>query len=129
MDDRRITVDLALYGPIARAAGGHHVATQSMLLQAGVTMGDLTQILGIDSSDIGYVFVNAVLCDVPGLNVSEGLRLQDGDHIGMFSRVHMWPYQYRDGVRMSPELEEALRERGAMHHSYASAQPKEDQPV
>jgi hypothetical protein len=129
MDHREISVDLALYGPIARAAGGHHVATQSMQLKAGVTLGDLTRLLGIDASDIGYVFVNAVLCDVPGMSVSKDLRLGDGDHIGMFSRVHMWPYQYRDGVRMSPELEEALRERGAMHHSYASTPPKEDQPA
>jgi hypothetical protein len=126
MDNREITIDLALYGPVARAAGGHHVATQSMRLKAGVTVGDLMGLLGIEPSDIGYVFINAVLCDVPGMNVSQGMRLHDGDHIGVFSRVHMWPYQYRDGVRMSPELEEALRERGAMHHSYASARPQED---
>jgi hypothetical protein len=119
MQNNDITVDVALYGPVARAAGGHHIATRSMRLTAASTMGDLTAHLGLDGGDIGYVFVNAVLCDVPGLNVSQHLELQDGDHIGIFSRVHMWPYQYRDGVRMSPALKEALKERGAMHHTYS----------
>jgi hypothetical protein len=121
MDNNDITVDVALYGPVARVAGGHHIATQSMQLTAETRMGDLTARLGLDGSDIGYVFVNAVLCDVPGMNVSRDLLLQDGDHIGIFSRVHMWPYQYRDGVRMSPALKEALSERGAMHHTYSSS--------
>lgn len=119
MDNNDITVDVSLYGPVARAAGGHHIATQSMRMVAESRMGDLTARLGIDGSEIGYVFVNAVLCDVPGLNASQDLQLQDGDHIGIFSRVHMWPYQYRDGVRMSPALKEALKERGAMHHTYS----------
>jgi hypothetical protein len=126
MDNNDITVDVALYGPVARAAGGHHIATQSIRLMADSRMGDLTARLGIDGSDIGYVFVNAVLCDVPGMNVSRDLQLQDGDHIGIFSRVHMWPYQYRDGVRMSPALKEALKERGAMHHTYSSPSERED---
>jgi hypothetical protein len=126
MKQREITVDVALYGPVARAAGGHHVATQSMHLVAGSTMGDLTALLGLDRSDIGYVFVNAVLCDVPGLSASRDLQLVEGDHIGIFSRVHMWPYQYRDGIRMSPALKEALNEHGAMHHSYPSTEGRQD---
>jgi hypothetical protein len=124
-----ITVDVALYGPIARAAGGHHVAQQPMRLKAETTMGDLTAQLGIDRADIGYVFVNAVLCDVPGLSASVDLPLQNGDHVGIFSRVHMWPYQYRDGIRMSPALKAALDQRGAMHHSYAGADPVEEEPT
>lgn len=119
MEPEDILVNVALYGPIARAAGGHHVAQQAMRLEAETSMGDLTALLELDRSEIGYVFVNAVLCDVPGMSVSKDMRLQDGDHVGVFSRVHMWPYQYRDGIRMSPALKEALNERGAMHHSYA----------
>lgn len=121
-----IVVEVALYGPIARAAGGHHVAQRSMRLKADATMGDMTDLLGIDGAEIGYVFVNAVLCDVPGMRVSRGLPLRNGDHVGIFSRVHMWPYQYRDGVRMSAKLKEALKTRGAMHHSYAHAKPADD---
>jgi hypothetical protein len=120
VDSQEITIDLALYGPLARFAGGHHVAQRPERLKAGATMGDLVARLGIDGSEIGYLFVNAVLCDVPGMNVSKDLCLKDGDHVGIFSRVHMWPYQYRDGVRMSPSLKEALEVHGAMHHSYTT---------
>jgi hypothetical protein len=120
-----ITVELALYGPVARAAGGHHVAQRRIQVKSGSTLGDLAADVGIDKAETGYIFVNAVLCDVPGLDVSHDLQLHDGDHIGVFSRVHMWPYQYRDGVRMTEALRKALQERGAMHHSYASAAERE----
>jgi molybdopterin converting factor small subunit len=124
MANGEINVDVALYGPIAHAAGGHHVAQRGLHMESEATMGDLTSRLGLDRSEIGYIFVNAVLCDVPGMSVSEDLQLEDGDHVGIFSRVHMWPYQYRDGIRMSPALREALSERGAMHHTYAGPQTK-----
>ncbi len=119
-DPLEITVDLALYGPVARAAGGHHVAQRTVRLKPGSTVRELAEGFGLDESETGYIFVNAVLCDVPGMNVSKDLRLHDGDHVGVFSLVHMWPYQYRDGVRMTEALREALRQRGAMHHSYTS---------
>jgi hypothetical protein len=125
MGSGEITVELALYGPVARAAGGHHVAQRSIQVKAGSTLGELAAEAGIEKAETGYIFVNAVLCDVPGLNASHGLQLHDGDHIGVFSRVHMWPYQYRDGVRMTEALRKALQERGAMHHSYASAAERE----
>jgi hypothetical protein len=119
-----ITVDLSLYGPVARAAGGHHIARRLMQLKAGATLGEMVAGLGLDREEAGYIFVNAVLCDVPGLKASRDLPLHDGDHVGIFSRVHMWPYQYRDGVRMTDSLHKALAERGPMHHSYASSAAK-----
>jgi hypothetical protein len=74
--------------------------------------------LGIPNDEKGYLFINAVLCDVPGLTTGDGQVLKDGDHIGIFSYDRIWPYQYRDGVRMSEELQQAMREYGPMHHSY-----------
>jgi len=97
-----IKVNVALYGPIARAAGAKHIAQLDIALAQPATVGQ------------------AILCDAPGLNASHSYQLQEGDHIGIFSTVHMWPYQYRDGARMSDALREALKETGAMHHSYAS---------
>jgi hypothetical protein len=44
--------------------------------------------------------------------------LRGGAHVGVFSTGYMWPYQYRDGIRMSDPLLEALREYGAMHNVY-----------
>ena len=111
-------LDIALYGPIAAALGGKHIARADLEIEPGTTLGQLMDQLGIEEQDKGYVFINAVLCDVPGLNASRDHPLTDGDHVGIFSPVHMWPYQYRDGVRMSESLKAALNERGAMHHSY-----------
>ena len=117
---KEITVDVALYGPIARAAGAKHIAQLNITLAEPATVGQVIDKIGIDETERGYLFVNAILCDAPGLNVSRSYELQEGDHIGIFSTVHMWPYQYRDGARMSEALREALRKTGAMHHSYAS---------
>jgi molybdopterin converting factor small subunit len=115
-----IRVNVALYGPIARAVGAKHVARLDVELTNKATVGDLMEKLELEDQERGYLFVNAVLCDVPGLNVSRSYELQEGDHVGIFSKVHMWPYQYRDGARMSDALREALQETGAMHHSYTS---------
>lgn len=116
----RINVDLSLYGRLAQLAGGRHIAQLEFKLAPGARLGEVIDRLKIPPEEKGYVFVNAVLCDVPGLDTSRDLALKDGDHIGVFSRSHMWPYQYRDGIPMSEALKAALRERGAMHHSYTS---------
>jgi hypothetical protein len=90
-------------------------------LEAQACKSDLLAKLEIPEAERGYLFINAVLCDVPGLTTRDEGPLQDGDHIGIFSVDRIWPYQYRDGVRMSAGLTEALQERGAMHHSYKQA--------
>jgi hypothetical protein len=113
-----IHVDVNLYGALARFGGGKYVANVKLELPAGSTKNDLLAHLGIKAEERGYLFINAVLHDVPGLTTDCPDPLQEGDHVGIFSRTHMWPYQYRDGVRMSPALTAALAEHGAMHHSY-----------
>jgi hypothetical protein len=115
---KEITVDVALYGPVARSVGKKHLAQMTVQLKEGTTLGELIERWGIEMDDRGFMFINAVLCDVPGMNASRDLLLHDGDHVGIFSRVHMWPYQYRDGARMTESLKQALRAKGAMHHSY-----------
>ena len=109
-----------IYGPIARYAGGRHISHLDLELEQGSTLGDIYDHLGIPAEERGYIFLNSVLADVPGLSVSRNEPLQNGDHVGIFSTTHMWPYQYRDGARMSDALREALQETGAMHHSYTS---------
>jgi molybdopterin converting factor small subunit len=117
---KNITVDVALYGSVARCVGKKHLAQMTVQLKEGTTLGELVERWGIEKDETGYIFVNAVLCDVQGMNASHDLLLQDGDHVGIFSRVHMWPYQYRDGARMTESLRQALRAKGAIHHSYRS---------
>ena len=117
-----ITVDVALYGDIAKCAGGHHVVQTEIVLDGDSTIGDLQEKLAISAEDKGYIFKNAILCDVPGLDAAREESLCDGDHVGIFSIQHMWPYQYRDGVRMSEALVRALNERGAVHNIYSTTE-------
>ncbi len=119
-----IQVNVTLYGPLAKIKGKRHVANFDQELEPGTHKGDLLKQLGIPMEERSYVFINAVLCDVPGLDSGIGEVLQDGDHIGIFSIHHMWPYQYRDGIPMSENLKKALQSRGVMHHSYISPTDK-----
>lgn len=123
-----IIVHVSLYGSLARYQGGKHVATTEVEIPAGTSKADLLAHLGIPQEERGYLFVNAMLCDVPGLITGDGQVMKDGDHIGIFSVDRIWPYQYRDGVRMSEELTQALQRYGAMHHSYSHI-PKNDHPL
>lgn len=113
-----VLVEVALYGPIAKYGGGHHIFLQKIELNPGACIGDLLDKLAIPAGERGYLFINSVLCDVPGLDVAREEPLHNDDHIGIFSTKHMWPYQYRDGIRMSAALQKALKIHGAMHHSY-----------
>ena len=113
-----ITVNVALYGPLAKYGGKTHVAEVNLALDSGARMRNVLDCLNIPSPERGFTFINSVLCAMPGLPADLELALRDGDHIGMFSTKHMWPYQYRDGVHMTEALTAALAEQGPMHHAY-----------
>ena len=112
------TLTATLYGPIASFAGGKYIAQHEVDLAAGATVKDLLDHYKIPYDKKSYLFINAVLCDMPGLQASLAEALNDGDRVGIFSRQHMWPYQYRDGIRMSETLTETLRKHGVMHNVY-----------
>ena len=114
-------VNVSLYGSLARYHGGRHVAVLEVELPAGACKADLVAALQIPEEERGYLFINAVLCDVPGITSGNGQILQENDHVGIFSVDRIWPYQYRDGVVMSEELKKVLEIRGPMHHSYSHA--------
>jgi hypothetical protein len=116
-----ITVNVSLYGSLARFGGGRHVAKLDLQLDQGSNKHDLLSRLGIPEEERGFLFINAVLHDVPGLTAESREPLQDGDHVGIFSTTYMWPYQYRDGVKISEGLRKILLKHGSMHHSYAFA--------
>ena len=117
-----ISIEVSLYGSLARLGGGKHIATLIVELQPNARMQDLFDQLKINPDETSYIFINAVLCDVPGLNASNKERLHDNDHIGIFSLGYMWPYQYRDGMPMTKSLEKALSEHGTLHHTYTKKQ-------
>ncbi|MFZ5859018.1 MAG: MoaD/ThiS family protein [Chloroflexota bacterium] len=113
-----IKVNISLYGSLARFGGGKHVAQMDVELPDGSGKADLLGQLGIPEEERGYLFLNAMLCEVPGLSTGANESLKNGDHIGVFSVDRLYPYQYRDGLPMSDGLKEALKKHGAMHHSY-----------
>jgi len=113
-----ITIEVALYGRLAQLGGGKHIATINIELPRNSRMKDLFEQLKVNPTETSYIFINAVLSDVPGLNASQEEELHDGDHVGIFSLGYMWPYQYRHGMPMTKSLEKAMNEFGAIHHTY-----------
>jgi hypothetical protein len=113
-----IKVNVSLYGSLARFGGGRYVAQFDVELVDGAGKAELVCQLQIPEDERGYLFINAMLCEVPGVSTGANELLKDGDHVGIFSVDRLYPYQYRDGLPMSDGLKETLRERGAMHHSY-----------
>jgi len=116
----KINVNTTIYGSLARLCGGKYIAQIQAELPRNAKISDLLQSLNISPEDKSYLFINAVLCDMPGLNASPEEELHDGDHVGIFSNGYMWPFQYRDGVHMSESLRATLLKTGVMHHTYAT---------
>jgi hypothetical protein len=115
-----VQVNVVVYGSLSRKFGGKHIAEVAVELPEGSSKANLLDHLGISPQDRSYIFINAVLCDVPGLITDGAEPLNDLDHVGIFAHDYMWPYQYRDGVRMSESLKRAMQEHGAMHNVYKS---------
>ena len=109
-------IDVALYGGVARFAGGKFIAETTLDLPEGSTLGDLFAELGLPLEEIGIVFVDAVLHNLPGIMVCENDPLYDGAHVGIFAIDRVWPYQYRDGARVSASLKQKLDEDGYLRH-------------
>ena len=111
-------INITLYGDIAVHGGGTYISSQDLELPDGAVVDTLLHKLGLPPEERGYLFINAVLHDAPGLYASQQEPLQEGDHVGIFSTRHMWPYQYRDGIRMSDSLSKAMQEHGGMRNTY-----------
>jgi len=114
-------LEVWLYGPLARYGGEANQGSYAQLrleMPEGVRMRDLLARLGIPLAEKGITFVNGQLTDMPGLAADLDLELADGDRVGIFHTKSMWPFQYRFGAGVNPVLEEKLKERGVLHHSY-----------
>lgn len=125
-----IRLEVWLYGPLAAYAGDKEQrahATLHLEMPAGTTIGALLEHLGISADEKGMIFVNGQLTDMPGLDIGRSRLLKDGDRVGLFHQKTMWPFQYRHGASISPELAEALDklEGGPLHHSPASVKAQD----
>ena len=115
-----IKINLTLYGPLAKFAGGKYIAQKVVEMKSGDRIRDLFDHFEIPYDQKSYLFINNILSDMPGLLASLDEVLKDNDRVGVFSLQHMYPYQYRDGLPMSEALTKILAERedGAMHNTY-----------
>jgi len=59
----------------------------------------------------GVTFVNGQLSAMPGLQPDLGHILHDGDRVGFFDPKSMWPFQYRHGAAMIPEMAKAWQQK------------------
>jgi len=120
-----IELEIWLYGPLAKYAGDENKGGYAQLfweMPEGTKMRDLLNKLGIPSEERGITFINGQLTNMPGLSADLDRELRNGDRIALFSPKSMWPFQYRFGAGVSPELREAMkrRESGGIHHSYTT---------
>ena len=119
MEAMMITVDVWLYGPLARyggdAAKKSH-ANLSVELPAKSRMRDLLECLDLPTEERGITFINGDLCAMPGLQPDLDHVLEDGDRVAFFHLKSMWPAQYRDGVAMAPGMARAMAEEKKLFH-------------
>jgi hypothetical protein len=122
-----IRLDVWLYGPMARYAGEASQGSYAQLdveMPAESTLGDLVNHLGIPLEERGITFVNGNLAALPGLDVDLSTVLRDGDRVGISHNKSMWPFQYRFGAQLTPELQESFRQRQdrGIHHAYTKSE-------
>lgn len=118
-----ITVEVWLYGPVARYAGEESQGSHAQLhleLPEGCTMQDLLDHLAIPSAEKGITFINGKLAALPGVDTDRSVELHDGDRVGISHRRSMWPFQYRFGASLEGNLQQTFRQREdrGIHHAY-----------
>ena len=114
-----ITVEVWLYGPLARyggdAAGKTH-ANLHLELPAGSRIQDLLNRLELPTEERGITFINGDLSAMPDLQPDLDHLLEDGDRVAFFHLKSMWPAQYRDGAALAPGLARSMDENKELFH-------------
>jgi len=118
-----MTLDVWLYGNLARYAGDPNETTFANPhphLPAGSTLSDLLNHLGMDTEERGITFINGELSAMPGMQPDLQHELKDGDRVAFFHLRAMWPFQYRNGIKMLSEMQKTMESSPDMgiHHAY-----------
>jgi len=119
-------VDVWLYGALARYGGERRqpsFANVQLSLPDGSPLAALLTRLGMPTGERGVTFVNGQLSAMPGLQPDLGHILHDGDRVGFFDPKSMWPFQYRHGAAMIPEMAKAMaaEKDDGLHHTYTKS--------
>jgi hypothetical protein len=112
-----ITLDVWLYGPLARYGGEAARKAHAHLqpeLPAGSRIRDLLDLLAMPTEERGITFINGDLSAMPGLQPDLDHLLEDGDRVAFFHLKSMWPCQYRHGAARTPEMARAMDEGGRL---------------
>ena len=118
-----IVLDIWLYGALARYGGAGAqlgYAHLELRLPQGSTISDLLAHLGMPTAERGITFINGQLSAMPGLQPDLDHVLQDNDRVAFFDHRSMWPFQYRHGAALTPELASAMsaRDMVGLHHTF-----------
>lgn len=124
-----IELEIWLYGPLSKYAGEENRGSYAQLrwkMPRGAKVRDILERLGIPSEERGITFINGQLTNMPGMSADLDREVHDGDRIAFFSPKSMWPFQYRFGAGVSPELKEAMESlgNGSIHHAYNQSSGK-----
>jgi len=106
-----ITVEVLLYGPLARYGGDPENAvfdSRKIELPRVSCLRDVLEIVGLPGEERGVTFINGRLSAMPGLQPDLDRPLADGDRVAFFHLKSMWPFQYRHGAALDPALERAM---------------------
>ena len=112
-----ITVDVWLYGPLARYGGSAARKAHANLqleLPAGSRLRDILEHLEMPTEERGITFINGDLSAMPGLQPDLDHVLEGGDRVAFFHLKSMWPSQYRHGAAVTPEMAKAMDEKGQL---------------
>jgi hypothetical protein len=116
---KTITLDVWLYGPLARYGGDADRKSHANLkpeLPAGSRMCDLLKHLALPTEERGITFINGDLSAMPGLQPDLDHPLEDGDRVAFFHLKSMWPAQYRHGAALAPGLARAMAQEKKPFH-------------
>lgn len=118
-----MVVDTWLYGNLARfgnEADQGSFANLPVNLPEGGTVADLLSYLHMPTDERGITFINGELSAMPGIQPDLEYILHQGDRVAFFHLSSMWPFQYRQGVAMIPEMSRAIQATGdqGLHHTY-----------
>jgi hypothetical protein len=114
-----VCIDAWLYGPLARYGGEADqgsFAHLALTLPTGSRVRDLLGELDMPTEERGITFINGQLSAMPGLQPDLDHELQDGDRVAFFHLKSMWPFQYRDGSAVLPELRREMDRVGQTFH-------------
>jgi hypothetical protein len=126
-----IVVDTWLYGNIAIYGGDANqgsFANPHISLPENGTIGDLLAYLKMPTEERGITFINGDLSAMPGMQPDLNHVLKDGDRVAFFHLKAMWPFQYRHGAAMIPEMATAMfsSKDSGLHHTYKDENVEEN---